>query len=95
MSENAAAWLAENTFRCARFRVSLTRDRCREYRARRPEACSGCDGPPESAYVRAARARAEKRRDYSACKICGSRRGKTNQWGFCRACNFRRFGGAV
>lgn len=91
-----STWLAANPLiTCARYRTRLTRDRCQEYRGLRPEACSGCDGPPESAYVKAARARGEKRKDYRACKGCGSRRKKVNQHGYCPTCNYRRFGGTT
>ncbi len=90
------AWLSEHAMvDCRRFRARLTLEKCRAYRLLRPEACQGCDGPPESAYVKAARARAEKRRDYKACKGCGSRRKKVNQHGYCPTCNYRRFGGTT
>ncbi len=95
ISDIAEAWLIKNTFRCERYRINLTREQCRQYRGRYPEACVQCDGPPESAYVKAARARAEKRKDYLACKGCGSKGKKVNRHGFCQSCNFRRFGGAT
>lgn len=87
------SWLASNQLiSCPRYHARLTRARCLEYQSRRPEACSGCDGPPESAYVKAARARGEARKTFKACKHCGSRSKKVNRFGLCPTCNLKKHG---
>ena len=94
MSADLVTWLKKNTFRCARYRISLTWERCQEYRQSRPDVCADCNGPvrgQDKARKPPAKPRTNNRK---TCKICGKKR-NLNRWGFCKGCNFRRFGGAV